>query len=152
MTVGATTVPAVVTRLLEIAAQSYPAVQLGAPTTNAERDGLYLLTSSDGPASINADTVWNQIGALGQDETYTIPCLAYARSGDDDPATRLQLLTDASGILQGFAEALVADVSLNLPMVRNVHVTNAVTDLLLDSGTNGCVVRVAFTVQATARI
>jgi len=104
--------------------------------------------SGEAPIAAESDTEWAALGALAQNEEFTIHCVAEAWGGADQ--VRAIRLT-AYGIVAAVETLLRADVSLGGTLPSGwARVTGS--QLRQDNVQQGAIARVAFNINCRARI
>lgn len=119
--------------------------------TERELSGLYLFCDENGPAPLTYTENWYGLGSGARQETYTLPCFLYYRSGDSDAACVLNLLDTAyaareqiAGLFRPLANFGIAGFSLTARISQGV----AFPEL---TGT-GITVHMPLSVEVTAKI
>lgn len=147
----ASTIPAFLTSFLDAVTPIVADTLLGPPTTNEETTGLYIGADQNGAAPIDFDQDWAGSGSGARNESYTVPCLLFERTGDSDQATVEDLLESVMGTFEELAALFrpLANFGIEGKTFR-VLITRG--SLILLPRQAGLLARVAFTITAQARI
>jgi hypothetical protein len=149
--VSASTVPTFLSTFLGLVEPLVDNTMFGPPTTNEEMSGLYVMADESGASPIVFDQSWAGSGSMARDEKFTVPCLLFARTGDNDEASATALFDAAMTSFEAVAGLFRSDASLGITgKTFRAQLTSGACLLL--PRPNGLLARVAFTITAEARI
>lgn len=147
---SASTAPAFVAAFYAAAAGVVTNVFPAVPTER-EMSGLYLFCNDNGAAPLTYTENWQGLGSGARQETYTLPCFLYYRSGDNDAATVLSLLNTAYAAREQIAALFRPTANFG---ITGYSLTARISQGLAwpELTSTGVTVQMPFDIEVTAKI
>lgn len=123
-------------------------VRDGAVLQNVERAGLTVGADLD-DSTFRWEQDWAGLGHSQRDEVFDVPCVLWARSGDNDVAT---VRTEVFGYFASIESTLRTSENLGITGGFNVRADVRPTAYSQPQTPDGVVCRIDFTVRCQARI